>query len=524
MAAVGLFLYGGTVTLWVAASLALLAMAYVCLLMTAMVIQGGIWLLRSLEGWYSENHEDSEALTSSLMDNWSAELWHGPGDERMVTAVVSRVAELAPPGDDHVMPAVLCALSRITSSSAQRELRALPDVRFTEIGDERVLTLGPGRLHLERHANAGMAGGVIMLLLAVPVLMLFQANLVAEIERGECHGRCAGRPVEFGQAFSWLVDAFSWGVLSSGYEPASVRAKVFAGGDQLLLVVVLGCVLVAFRRSIRRKRDAEERVRSTLSAITPRTRTIVVLTALSFEYKAVRRHLEEIRETRRVEGTIFEIGTLPSMPCKVALVMMGAGNYTAAAITERAIRAFQPSALLLVGVAGALRDYLELGDIVVGDRVYGYHSGREGPDGFRARPRVIELSHELVQIAGHLERTGAWTEVLRNPHGDPPKVHIRPIAAGEQVLNSLDSETAQRIRTHYDDAVAIEMGGIGSAQASHLNRSLPTLIIRAVSNRVDGTERTEMDRKWQPIAAANAAAFAIAVIRHLPAEDDPRPM
>lgn len=53
------------------------------------------------------------------------------------------------------------------------------------------------------------------------------------------------------------------------------------------------------------------------------------------------------------------------------------------------------------------------------------------------------------------------------------------------------------------------------AQAAHLNSALPAVVVRGLSDRADGTKTKTDRRQWQPKAAANAAAFAIALTRDL---------
>ncbi|GAA1685675.1 5'-methylthioadenosine/S-adenosylhomocysteine nucleosidase [Nonomuraea maheshkhaliensis] len=242
---------------------------------------------------------------------------------------------------------------------------------------------------------------------------------------------------------------------------------------------------------------------------------VVILTALDLEYQAVREKLAGLRLHRHSQGTLFEVGRLADGRCQVVLAHVGKGNLSAAVLAERAIAEFRPAALLFVGVAGALHTHIALGDVVVATHVYAFHGGTSQDDGFKSRPRVWETSHAADQIAQHLHRTGAWAGDL-----DPrPQVHFGPIAAGEVVLNSRLSEHAHWIREHYNDARAIEMEGAGVAQAGHLNRALPVVVIRGISDRADGTKEATDREQWQPRAVANAAAFAAALAEELSTEE-----
>ncbi|WP_033346444.1 5'-methylthioadenosine/S-adenosylhomocysteine nucleosidase [Catenuloplanes japonicus] len=245
---------------------------------------------------------------------------------------------------------------------------------------------------------------------------------------------------------------------------------------------------------------------------------IVILTALNLEYTAVRRHLTDLETLTHDAGTLFEVGRLPG-GARAALCLVGKGNQAAAVITERAISRFSPAAVLFVGVAGALYPTVRLGDVVVASKVYAYHGGTSENDGMKARPRAWDLPHAADQIAHRLDRTGEWVGHL--PSGaERPAVRFAPIAAGEVVQDSATSAHAQWVRDHFNDALAIEMEGAGVVHAAFLNSALPGVVVRGISDRADGTKERTDGQNWQPRAAANAAAFAIALAdelaRHTP--------
>jgi nucleoside phosphorylase len=242
------------------------------------------------------------------------------------------------------------------------------------------------------------------------------------------------------------------------------------------------------------------------------TRVVVVLTALGTEYDAVRAFLRAPVRTVHPAGTIFEIGGLDGIPGRIALAEIGTGNQAAAAITERAIAVFRPRAVLFVGIAGALHDDLELGSVVVATKVYGYHGGTDETGAFQARPQAWDADHALDQLAREVHRTGSWTRLSESTYEQPPAVWFRPVAAGEVVLNSQMTALAGQLRAVYSDAATIEMESAGTAKAAHLNR-VPFLTVRGVSDRADGSKYAPGGVAWRAVAAANAAAFAIAVAR-----------
>ncbi len=95
-----------------------------------------------------------------------------------------------------------------------------------------------------------------------------------------------------------------------------------------------------------------------LSNPAPPSKTAIILTALQVETRAVLRHLAGWSE-EVVEGTVFHRGRFEGW--EVAVGEIGAGNATAAAVTQRAVQHFHPQVALFVGVAGGVKD-VALGD------------------------------------------------------------------------------------------------------------------------------------------------------------------
>ncbi|RSM78558.1 hypothetical protein DMH04_33385 [Kibdelosporangium aridum] len=236
---------------------------------------------------------------------------------------------------------------------------------------------------------------------------------------------------------------------------------------------------------------------------------IIVLTALELEYNAVREQLTDFREHRHRHGTRFEVGRIKAHPgTEVAVAATGMGNLSAAALTERAVEEFRPAAMLFMGIAGGLKTWLQLGDVVFATSVYAYQGGRSEDESFRVRPRSWEISHDVGQAARQVARAKAWYGLL--PGGDLPEVHFAPIAAGDVLLDSRTSSHARVIEDSYNDAAAVEMEGAGFAQAGHLT-NIPFGLIRGISDFANGQKSATDSKGWQEIAAANAAAFTVSL-------------
>lgn len=254
---------------------------------------------------------------------------------------------------------------------------------------------------------------------------------------------------------------------------------------------------------------------------------VLIVTALTLEFLAVRAHLRDVRERELPLGMITDSGRFEAgaRSWAVSVIEAGMGNERAALETERAIQALDPALVLFVGIAGGMKDDVRLGDVVVPYKVYTYDYGKDG-NRFHSRPEAPEPSYRAFQRALSIGRDSAWHETIRLPagvalHKNAPRVSMKAIAAGGKVVAGLESRTADLIREHFSDAVAVEMEGYGFLRALHAHPHRQALIIRGVSDLVDHKDATDA-QGWQPIAAANAAGFTFAFLSRFSPETSRR--
>lgn len=240
----------------------------------------------------------------------------------------------------------------------------------------------------------------------------------------------------------------------------------------------------------------------------------VILTAIPVEYKAVRAYLTELREELHPQGTIYEKGKFVANGTvwDVVIVEIGAGNTGAAMEAERAINYFQPNVIFFVGVAGGIKD-VSLGDVVAATKVYGYESGKAKLK-FEPRPDVGLSTYDLIQRARAEARKTDWLQRLKAVTNNAPRVFVAPIAAGEKVVASTQSTIGRFLKSNYGDAVAVEMEGRGLLQAAHANQQVSALIVRSISDLVDGKSESDASGS-QEIAANHASAFAFELLAKL---------
>jgi nucleoside phosphorylase/tetratricopeptide (TPR) repeat protein len=242
----------------------------------------------------------------------------------------------------------------------------------------------------------------------------------------------------------------------------------------------------------------------------------VLCAALDVEYMAIREHISGPVTEVEERGTLYEMAALPTAHAtwKAVLVLTDRDNTPAAVQVERAIAAFRPQVVLFVGVAGGRRD-ARIGDVVAASAIYNYEAGKDTDAGLLSRIKTMPSSFRLVQQAHAVVREQRWLlRVKPAPPPAPPTASVGPLAAGTKVVAGRASQTARLIDATCGDAQGVEMEGFGVLHAAHANKEVDALVIRGISDLLDGKDKAA-DRFAQPAAARHAAAFAFELLHRL---------
>lgn len=225
---------------------------------------------------------------------------------------------------------------------------------------------------------------------------------------------------------------------------------------------------------------------------------IGIIGAMELEVEELKAKME-LRNTVEKASMEFMEGTLNHT--EVVIVRSGIGKVNAALCTQILCDVFQVSHIINTGVAGSLKNEIDIGDIVISTdalhhdvdvRVFGYPLGEV--------PQIGRLSfpadERLVEIA---------SSACRKVNPDI-QVYEGRIVSGDQFIS--DKQVKETI-IHNFQGFCVEMEGAPIAHAAYLNH-VPFVIIRAISDKAD--DSAEMD---YPTFEKAAAAHSAALVEHM---------
>ena len=190
------------------------------------------------------------------------------------------------------------------------------------------------------------------------------------------------------------------------------------------------------------------------------------------EEVAVLKEMMEIQEVRTIAGMEFCRGICENQ--SVIVVRSGIGKVNAAICTQILCDIFQSEMIINTGVAGSLKNAINIGDIVLSvDTLqhdmdatgFGYEPGVIP----RMETSIFKADEALVDLA---------EKICREVNPDIQVFRGR-VVSGDQFIS--DHDVKERL---------IQMFGAAIAQAAWLNQ-VPFIIIRAISDKADGS--AEMD-------------------------------
>jgi len=217
---------------------------------------------------------------------------------------------------------------------------------------------------------------------------------------------------------------------------------------------------------------------------------IGIIVAEVEEMEAVKEIMENINSTDIYNLKIYT-GTINNK--EFLLVLGGVGKVNAARVCQIITDNFDLDLIINVGSAGGLNENLNIGDIVLGEKLVQHDFdvtafGRE--KGF------------IPETGKFFESDKILLEKCENIKIDNQKIVTGTIASGDIFLT--DTNLKEKIKQDFN-AACVEMEGAAIAQVCTLN-NIPFLVIRSISDIPNGKNEIDFN-EYLKLASKNCAEF-----------------
>jgi len=201
---------------------------------------------------------------------------------------------------------------------------------------------------------------------------------------------------------------------------------------------------------------------------------------------------DEIKDlkTDQIGSREFYSGTIEGE--EVVMCLSGWGKVAAASTATSMINLYRVDQLLLIGLAGSMQAHLEIGDIVVADKLIQHDVDLSKLDGFTdvKPPFWKSFEFEVYPLAWR-RALNAGQQFIRNLNEQRypaisatyhPQIYVGAIATGDQFIAS--DEGKNRISQRFPDVLCTEMEGAAIAQVAADYR-IPCSVIRIISDQAN---------------------------------------
>ena len=207
-----------------------------------------------------------------------------------------------------------------------------------------------------------------------------------------------------------------------------------------------------------------------------------IIAAMQEEMCEIEKIMEE-KQAKQIYELNFIIGKINSLD--VVLVEAGVGKVNAARTTQILIDNFNVEAIINVGSAGSANDELDIGDIVIGEKIVQHDfdiTAFGHPKGYISNVgQYIESDSILIK---KMEQT------ILKMQDNEFKIKLGTIASGD--IFCTEPKMKEKIRYKFE-ADAIEMEGAAIAQVCKLD-NIPFIIIRSISDKPNGNNHITFDQ------------------------------
>lgn len=200
---------------------------------------------------------------------------------------------------------------------------------------------------------------------------------------------------------------------------------------------------------------------------------IGIICAMDEELEEVLKLMKNFKKEIHCNFNFF-IGTINNLEC--CAVKCGVGKVNSAICTQTLILIYKPNFILNVGVAGAIKENINISDVIIAENVIQHDVDISA---FAGRKKGEISGIDLIKIP-----CSKWlTEKIFHSTAKSKNlsIHIGTILTGDQFINS--SEKLLELKTTFNGiACEMEAGSIG--HVCYYN-SIDFAIIRSISDRAD---------------------------------------
>ena len=211
-----------------------------------------------------------------------------------------------------------------------------------------------------------------------------------------------------------------------------------------------------------------------------KTECYAIIAAMDIEVNLIRDQLEGMEKTELLSTPVYcgKIGNK-----EVVVMQCGIGKVSAAIGTQALIDKYDPDYVINTGCAGALSKDLDVGDVVLSDRVVEWDLDYRSvgyPLGYIDALDMVEMpaSEELLKR-------------LSSVISEENKVVSGMIVSGDQFVST--KEQRQMILSNFPAAQCAEMEGAAVGQCC-LQNKVPFCIIRSMSDNANGDSSISFDK------------------------------
>jgi adenosylhomocysteine nucleosidase len=199
----------------------------------------------------------------------------------------------------------------------------------------------------------------------------------------------------------------------------------------------------------------------------------------------------ETDTVHEIAGRVYHTGKFCGVDS--VLVFSRWGKVAAASTATTLIERFAVDCIIFTGVAGAVSPKLNVGDIVIADKLlqhdfdvsmFGNFEKFEIPllgiSRFPVDARLVEIAR--VAAEEYLESISPSSARGGGRGVESPAVHVGTIGSGDQFM--ADTKKIEALRIAIPDLLCVEMEGAAVAQVCH-EYGIPYTVIRTISDKAD---------------------------------------